>query len=678
MHDYVCASFHSLEVLHLIDAAATNFAATWDVLMQTAALTDRQSLLTGAQGHCHSPTFTSAKTVMSEHSTDATHSQSQDIRSHTVNGSHSNEEAPFSINDLQSQMSYIPGPSHMQQPESSHDNKALKASSGIDADAPRPSVQGSSQLKAPPTAAALEPDAGHDLSQLTEGGNGHDLGTHSAAADQSQAWHNQKASVQTHQSRNANSSTGIEDHPAAAPRAASTTSADSSASEHQSQPQHAMPAASDFPIRAPAASGSGLEEPAAHPGDGSTHSGTSASLLGNQEQPHEEDWSADTGIVEPQLAAADTDRDAVTAQSIFHVAGATSSANQSLKLPAHLSQQQEDSNWAQDVFPDDAPDAVASAPHNSIAAAHEMASGRPSPQAQGASQGNDGTDEDHTDTDQLGARSVVDAASTTGDGSLSLSQDETGLRTEVQAADSDWADGAFAEGSPPVQADAQIDCSTSQEGDLAMPQQASDGDWADNAFAVAPPAVEAEQPASLPPSAEADAAALTQGQPNASIQEHADSDGWASKGFSAEPLPAQTQEPAAASPSTAAVAEADMAADSSSASGQSAAPHKQQADEEDWGDDDFGDFNDAANEPDDNGFGAFNEADAMAGKVEEVAQSSEVQPQTPQMPTARSGKLLVPNHSGMCKTSSLGWAGTLSKACVHMLSCLLYAGSMLS
>ena len=591
---------------------------------------------------------------MSGHSTDATYGQSEDIDNHAINRSQSNEEAPFTMSDLQSELSDTPGPSHMQQTNPSQDNNLLEASSGISTEAPNPSAQGTSHSEAPSkaAAAAVRPHAAHDPGQPIEKGNGHDFGTDpAAAANQYQAEHSQKPSVNMHQSHSADSSTGNEDRPPASPHAISTAPAESSLGEQQSKFQHAVPADTDFPSTAAAVPGNGSEEAAAQLGVNNPPSGTSRSFLVDQQLQAEEDRSADTALLQPQLTAAAAGTDVLAAQSVFH-SGTASGADQSLELPPHTSQQHEDSNRAQHAFPDDTPDAEASAPQNSIAAGPNLISGRSSSQRQELLQSDAETDEDNGDMQQLRS-GKIDAASTPGDSSFS--QDKSGLQTEVRAADSDWAANAFAQDSAPVQADAQTDRSTSRQAHLAMPQQADDADWADDTFGAAPPAVEAEQSASLPPSAEADAAAnaaaLNQDESSASVQEQADSDDWPSEAFPAEPLPAQ---PAADSPSLAAAREADTAADNSSAPGHLAAPHgQQQADEEDWGDDDFGDFNDAANEADDDdGFGAFNEADAMAGQVNEVAQSPEARPQKPQTPAAPSGKLIAPNHPGMCKTSS--------------------------
>ena len=250
-------------------------------------------------------------------------------------------------------------------------------------------------------------------------------------------------------------------------------------------------------------------------------------------------------------------------------------------------------------------------------------------------------------------------------------------------ADDVWADHAFpaeqatADDAPAPHPDTASSGSGSAASSIAdgaavqASRPAPADDWADNAFE--PDAAQLTEALSESPQPPAHTGSSGPGDASVSstTDQHSARNDWQDSNFSAdtaaealrpsdaEPDPGQADTAAGGSisPAQAAAqqpateehddwadqtvsAEESTAADGSATTDEAAVSAQQPAAEaDDWGDDDFGDFNDAAEEGGDDGFGAFNEADAKAAKAgdETAVKSNDSQPSQPQAPTSPAG-----------------------------------------
>ena len=476
-----------------------------------------------------------------------------------VTRTQSNEEAPFTVDDLQSELSSIPNLSETHKSSVTTSSQPATNASGLDAKILSPST--------------------HDLPQA--------LLTSEAAAAAAAAAHSDNATSPANSAEGAEGHSGVVDAPPTGQAEQKPLQSPSADAQSQSNPS-----AADAPMPSSAPQ-------SAMPGDDSPKS----------EQHH-----------------------------------------------MHVSEQQGDSSWASDAFPDDTTNVEAAAPTRgteaSTRANNDADLEGSSVLAQGQLEGGDRADV--AEGYQASTKDAAHEPSTVTGSHTSTGQSEPPLETQVN--DSDWADDGFAEAPASISTDMPSDSdltgvpasggiellnssSNSQHSPL-MPKepQPNDSHWADDAFAAVP---DAEQSTSPVPFAETHAAEIDVNDPHDS--------GALGTAASSEAPSVQVSASDAELPSSAAAArEADTAAagEAGTAAGinRPAQPGEQQVDDDDWGDDDdFGDFNDAGNDNDDDdgGFGAFNEAETVTPRSADASvQSPESHPQAPQPST---------ESPGMCK-----------------------------
>lgn len=244
--------------------------------------------------------------------------------------------------------------------------------------------------------------------------------------------------------------------------------------------------------------------------------------------------------------------------------------------------------------------AIMASSHSHDAGPHDVRAGHAFPEEQATA---DDAPASHPDTASGGSGSAVSSIA-----------DAAPVQASPPAPADDWADNAF-------ETDAAQLTETPSESLQPSADTSSSAPRQDSAFS-ADTAAEALRPSDAEPDyGQADTAAGGGDSPDQAAGQPAaeDHDDWADQTVSAEE---------------------STAADGSATTDEAAVSAQQPAAEaDDWGDDDFGDFNDAAEEGDDDGFGAFNEADAKAAKAdnETAVKSNESQPSPHQAPTSPAG-----------------------------------------
>ncbi len=211
---------------------------------------------------------------------------------------------------------------------------------------------------------------------------------------------------------------------------------------------------------------------------------------------------------------------------------------------------------------------------------------------------------------------------------------ETELNAAAFAADN-WADEASPE-EQPAAADAQA---TGLDHHPAV-ADLDDDDWAGSSFPTHEASAGCAQLAAAGTDlSEAGSTAkdisTSHGSAAAPAEQQSGADDWAENAFPEETATSETQKPVDGQTS---VEQAGTAGD------QDISPHKaveyteqQAAAEDDWGDDDFGDFNDAVEEDGNDGFGAFNEADTAAAQAADTPAAQSIQSAQQQIPKSPTG-----------------------------------------
>ena len=531
-----------------------------------------------------------------------------------VTRTYSNEEAPFTVNDLQSELSSIPNLAETHQSSISPASQLVTNASGLDAKALSPFTHDSPQVWSSGSAAA----AAHidDIVRLTnpaEGAEGHNRAQ------------TEQAEQQTLQSTSADANAATTTGYVHASLQAENTSPEALATPQQppeAQKQHTR-AEEHPPSSTEAGPGRAEKEEAAAPGSSSADQPMSTSSthpVDHHAAP--QPWLRNAPISEPSAA------DAPTAGSALQPAISRDDKPSSEQLHMHASEAQGHSSWATDAFPDATTDVKAAAATASTEADTDADLEGSSIQAQGQLEGGDKSDvaEEHQ----------ASTKDTPYDSSTALGShtntDQLKPHLETPANDSSWGHAAFAKPPAPMNTDMPSDGevpaseglelpteSSISQHSLAMPEEplTDESDWADNAFAAATAAPDAEQTAAVAPSAETQAAVAGIVDATDNVAQAVAASSEAPSVELSAPDTKVPHSPSATEASPAATTEADtsVTGEANTAADTSAPeqPGKQQADEDDWGDDDddFGDFNDAGDDADDGGFGAFNEAEAV-------------------------------------------------------------------
>lgn len=542
-----------------------------------------------------------------------------------VTRTHSNEEAPFTVNDLQSELSSIPNLAETYQSSASPASQLVTSASGLDAKALSPFTHELPQVwTSGSAAAAAHIDDTVGLANPAEGAEGHNRAQ------------TEQAEQQTLQSTSADANAATTTGYAHASLQAESTSPEALPTPQQppealatpqqppeAQKQH-TPAEDRPPSSTEAEPGRAVQEEAAAPGSSSADQ----TLSTNSTHPVEhhaapQPWLRNAPISEPSAA------DAPTAGSALQPAMSRDDKPSSEQLHMHASEAQGNSSWATDAFPNAITDVKAAAATGSTEADTDAELEGSSVQAEGQLEGGDRSDvaEEH----QASTEDAPHDSST----AVGSHTDQGKPHLETSANDSSWAHAGFAKPPALMNTDMPSDGDSTQvpasEG-LELPTERStsqrspsmpeepltdESNWADNAFAAATAAPDAEQTAAVAPSAEIQAAVAGIGDATDNVAQAVAATSEAQSVELSAPdtkvshsLSATEASPAATTEAdTTAKGEANTAADTSAPE----QPGKQQADEDDWGDDvdDFGDFNDAGDDADDGGFGAFNEAEAV-------------------------------------------------------------------
>ena len=567
-----------------------------------------------------------------------------------VTRTHSNEEAPFTVDDLQSELSSIPNLAEMHQSSATPASQPISNASNLDAKALGPFTNDSPQALWTSSAAAAEAAAHSDdhtvLATSAERAEGHDRVADSPPTEQAEQQKIQTPSVDA----TAAATTGYSH---ASLQAANTSP---EAVAHPQQPPAAqkqdIPAEEHPTSNTEAGTGRIVQEDAAALGPSNDGSPLSTSSI------HPDENHAAPQALMMNAPTSESSADAPTAGSAPQPAMSRDARPSSGQLHMHSLEQQGDSSWGSDAFPDETTHVEAAAATGSTEASTEADTDadleRASVQAQGQLEGGDRADV--AERHQASTTDSLHHSTTTAISHTSTDQNEP--RWETQANDSSWADGKFAKFSASLNTEAPSDgaitgapasegfevpteSSISQHSPV-MPKEplTDESHRADNAFAAATAVPDAEQTAPLAPSSETQAAVAGIGDPDDSVAQ--------ATAASSEAPPVEPSAPDAKAPkSTEAVSEADAAAtgkaDTAAGANVAEQPGKQQALEDKWGDDDddFGDFNDAGDDGDDGGFGAFNEASA------ETPRSADASVQSPESQS----KALQPSSMppGMCK-----------------------------
>ena len=584
----------------------------------------------------------------------------------TVRRTVSNEDAPFTVDDLQSELSNIPNGSEMHQSSVTPDSKPFTNASGLH-ETPfngGASSQVLSQSLPTTEAAAARGGVITGPAKPAETAESRNEGAEVSLAEQ-----------QASQSPSADSSAGITTTPLSHASLHPETSASPRYQPEQGTPTEERPSSTEA-----AAPGTGVQEDSlAAPGidvqEDSLAAGSRDAGITSPGNPAEQ--YAATGLSSDGVSTSQSEPSAAPTTGLAaHSVIARDASPYSEQLPMHVSQQPRESSWTSDAFPADTTDAKAAAPEASTDANTDLDLGGSLVQVQGQPEGGDNADEaetqqrsaddasqnpstaaeSHTSKDQtlspLEMQTNDDSEWADGDsaeapasvnmdipGDGAASQHSAVVPAEPQTDDGDWADAGFAEAPLSGNVDIPTDGSTNQNPPKsAMPTEpeADDSQWADNAFAAATTALDAEQTASLAPSLGAHAA-VTGPDETDGIDAQAKA---ASSERATEELLVESSAPnAELLSSTAATTEADTAAttaaDTVAGTNSSEQLAEQQEGEDDWGDDDdFGDFNDAANDGNDEGFGTFNEADTgTTGSADASVHSPEKQQQAPHSST---------------------------------------------
>ena len=562
-----------------------------------------------------------------------------------VTRTQSNEEAPFSVDDLQSELSSIPTLSETHQSSATPASQPATNASGLDAESLGPFTHDSSQAlwTSDAAAAAERSESASGPANSTEAAEGHNAVVDSPPTQQAEQQTLQSPSTD----ENAGTPTGYSHAPlqAANNPPEALTIWQTPAAQNQHTPAEEHPASSTE-----AGPGSTEQEDAAAPRSSNAGNPLSTSS-GHPIEDHAaaQAWLDNASQSQSQLPAADAD--ALAASSVPQSAVPRGANSQQLHL--HVSEEQRGSSWASHAFPENMTDVEAAATTGSTEASTEgnidadLAGSFV--QAQGQLQG--GGRADAAAGHETSTKDTPHKFSAVAGGHTSTYQSEPPL--ETQANDSSWADGESAEAAAFTNKDTPSDggfTEVSASGNLNLPidssisqnssrvpqePQADDSHWADDAFAAATAASAAEQTASSAFYAESQAAVDGLGD---TVDSVAQTTAASSEAPSGELSASDTGVPSSLAADTAATGEANTAADTNVAE----QPGKQQADEGEWGDDDdFGDFNDAGDDGDDGGFGAFNEAEPVTPRsADSSVQSPQSRVQAPQVPST---------PPGMCK-----------------------------
>lgn len=381
----------------------------------------------------------------------------------------------------------------------------------------------------------------------------------------------------------------------------------------QPPPQHGTPPAEPIPSSTVAEPGSSQEHNSAAELNNGDASQSKSPSKPSEEHAAATAWSCEASTSQSEASAGDA-----------HSAGSLAQSSTAYEVDPTPGELKRESSGASHMFPADTTDAEAAAPPAvSAAASADVDSAGSSPQGQ--SEGLGRADEEGAQQPSTDVAAPTYQFSTSAESQIST--DQSLSPPEMQASDDEWADAGFAKAPTSVDTDMLTDDSSSSQQALAEPTkpQADDGQWDGDAFAAATAAPDADQTASLAPAPQGDAAVtvpdITGASPQAAASPSSD---WAEP--SAAPPAPQAEVPT----STAAAGEAGTEAHANAA--EQAA--EQQADDDDWGDDDFGEFNDAASAGDDGGFGDFNEADTAAPDAAGASvQSPKQDPQPSVVPT---------------------------------------------
>lgn len=456
--------------------------------------------------------------------------------------------------------------------------------SGLDSDPLNSPTEDFSQALWPSKAAAAHSDTATGA-EPAETGEGSSEGAGAAPSDHAEQQAPQKPSAASPVGTTLLSST---------PSQAAGTSREVSASS-QPPPQHGTPPGQPTPSSTVAEPGSSQEHNSVAELDNGHASQSKSPSKPSEEHAAATTWSSEASTSQSEASAGDA-----------HTAGSLAQSGMAREVDPTPRELNRESSWASDVVPADTTYAEAAPPPAvGAAASADVDSAGSSPQAHGQSAGLCRTDEAGAQQPSTDVAASAHQPSTASESHMSTDQSLSPL--EMQAGNAESADAIFAE--VPTSVDTGMltdDSSRSSQQALAVPSkpQADDSQWDDDAFAAATAAPHAEQAASFDPAPQGDVAVTVPDTTAASPQAAAShSFDWAEEPSVLPPAP-QAELPT----STAAAGE-DGTAAGASVSEQAA---EQQADEDDWGDDDFGDFNDAASAGDDGGFGEFNEADTTA------------------------------------------------------------------
>lgn len=485
------------------------------------------------------------------------------------------EKAPFAVNDLQSELSSSPNLSDMRQFTSTPDSKPVTNASNLNQNPFNPPSEDTPTSLWANQAAAANSDTGISSAEPAETADGYRGNAEVTPPDQAEQQAPEPPSPAS---------------PVAATPLSNASTPLEEPAESRHPPQHATPLEGHPPSSTEAEPGSAQED-------------TLASGLDNGNVPQ----STSSSKPVEQQAAPTAGSKASTSQSEASAGDVHTAAQSSTREANPTSEQlQTQSGWGADIFPAEM-SATAAAPAVSTAASADVESAGSSPQAQGPPEGHDRAGE-------VEAQQPITDAAAAHKSSRAAESHMSSIQSQSQDSDDNWADADFANVPAAADTDVPNDGSSSQQSS-AMPTEphADESQWGNSAFAAATAAPDAEQTASLAPSPQADAV-TDLGKTSVSPQAQAASPDWAKEVPSAE-LSAPNVEVSA---STAAAGEADTAAGAEG----SEQPGTQQADEGDWGEDDFGDFNDAAGAGDDEGFGDFNEADTATPRSADASEQS--------------------------------------------------------
>lgn len=498
--------------------------------------------------------------------------------SRAVRRTQSIEKAPFTVNDLQSELSSNPNLSDMRQFTSTPDSKPATNASNLNQNPFNPPTEDTPTSLWANQAAAAHSDTGTSSAEPAETADGYRGNAEATPPDQAEQQAPEPPSPAS--------------PVAATPLSNASTLEEPAESRHL--PQHATPPEEHPPSSTEAEPDSAQEDTLASGLDnGNATLGTSSSKPVEQ-QAAPTAWSK-ASTSQSEASAGNVHTPGPIAQSSARDANPTSQ------------QLQTESSWGADIFPAEM-SATAAAPAVSTAASADVDSAGSCPQAQGPSEGHDTAGEAEAQQPTTDAAAALKS-------SRAAESHMSNIQSQSQDGDDSWADADFANVPAAADTDVPNDGSSSQQSS-AMPieSHADESQWGASAFAAATAAPDAEQTASLAPSPQADAAVTDLGNTSVTPQAQAASPDWAKEVPSAE-LSASNVEVSA---STAAAGEADTAAGAEG----SEQPGTQQADEGDWGEDDFGDFNDAAGAGDDEGFGDFNEADTATPRSADASEQS--------------------------------------------------------